>query len=92
MNKSPPENFCPLTNQQPYQREGDKPRQGVVANTLDLFRKGAVGFIDLLDELRPSALNYYRLCFLFIVWADVDVHPIASSESAIVESHRDPQL
>ena len=25
--------------------------QGVVANTLNLFRNGAVGFIDLLDKL-----------------------------------------
>ena len=24
----------------------DKPRQGVVANTLNLFRNGAVGFIE----------------------------------------------
>jgi hypothetical protein len=32
--KSPPDNFCPLTNPQPYQRERDKPRQGVVANIL----------------------------------------------------------
>src|SRR5262249_43822325 len=28
------------------QRERDKPRQGVVANSLDMFRQGAVGFID----------------------------------------------
>jgi len=27
----------------------DKPRQGVVAITLDLFRGGDVGFIDWLD-------------------------------------------
>src|SRR6266540_1189290 len=44
-----PNSFCPLTNPQPYQRDGDKPRQGVVANTLNLFRNGAVGFIDWLD-------------------------------------------
>src|SRR6266581_4143469 len=31
------------------QRERDKPRQGVVANTLKLHRNGAVGFIDWLD-------------------------------------------
>src|SRR5712672_685083 len=30
------------------QRERDKPRQGVVANTLNLFRNGAVGVIDWL--------------------------------------------
>src|SRR5262249_26465317 len=30
-------------------RESNKPRQGVVANTLNLSRNGAVGFIDLLD-------------------------------------------
>jgi hypothetical protein len=35
-----------LTNPQPYQRDGDKPRQGVVAITLSLFRNGAAGFID----------------------------------------------
>jgi hypothetical protein len=28
----------------------DKPRQGVVANRLNSFRNGAVGFIDWLDE------------------------------------------
>ena len=28
-----------------------KPRQGVVANTLDLFRNGAVGFIDWLGRV-----------------------------------------
>ena len=33
------------------QRERDKPRQGVVANTLKFFRDGAVGFIDWLDAL-----------------------------------------
>ena len=32
-----PDSFCPLTDLQPYQRERDKPRQGVVANTLNLF-------------------------------------------------------
>ena len=30
-------------------RKHHKPRQGVVASTLNLFRKGAVGFIDWLD-------------------------------------------
>jgi hypothetical protein len=29
--------------------ERDKPRQGVAANTLGLFRDGALGFIDRLD-------------------------------------------
>ena len=32
------------------EREGDKPWQGVVANTLNLQRNGAVGFIDWLDR------------------------------------------
>ena len=52
--------------------ERDKPRQGVVAATLDLFRNGAVGFIDLLDGLslpyrspqgrnRESSLRGFRL-------------------------------
>ena len=44
-----PDSFCPLTNPQPYQRERDKPQQGVVANRLDLFRNGAVDVIDWLD-------------------------------------------
>jgi hypothetical protein len=33
------------------QRDKDKPRQGVVANTLNSFRNGAVGFIYWLDAL-----------------------------------------
>jgi hypothetical protein len=34
---------------------GDKPRQGVVANTLAVIRSGAVGFIDWLDGLQLLA-------------------------------------
>jgi hypothetical protein len=34
-----------LTSTQPYQRDRDKPEQGVVASTLNLFRNGALGFI-----------------------------------------------
>src|SRR5215211_4361242 len=45
-----PDSFCPLTDPQPYQRDRDKPRQGVVANTLRSFRQGAVGFIERLCE------------------------------------------
>jgi hypothetical protein len=41
-----PDFFHPLTNPQPYQRERDKPRQGVVANT-KVYRNGAIGFIAL---------------------------------------------
>jgi len=39
------------------EREGDKPWQGVVANTLNLQRNGAVGFIDWLGGkcLKPGA-------------------------------------
>ena len=44
-----PNSFCSLTDPQPYQRDRDKPRQGVVANTLNSFRNGAVGFIGWLD-------------------------------------------
>ena len=33
------------------QRERDKPRRGVVASTLSLFRQRAIGFIDWLDLL-----------------------------------------
>jgi len=51
-----PDSFCPLTDPQPYQRERDKPRQGVVANTLKLYRNGAVGFIDWLG---PGLLEPY---------------------------------
>src|SRR5262249_25489266 len=36
------------------QRERDKPRQGVVANTLNLFRNGAVDFIVWLGLSRGS--------------------------------------
>ena len=32
--------------------------QGVVANTLNLFRNGAVGFIDWLDVLDVPLLKY----------------------------------
>ena len=52
-----PDSSCLLTNPQPYQRETDKSRQGVVANTLDLFRQGAVGFIDWLDALTVATNN-----------------------------------
>jgi hypothetical protein len=44
----------------------DKPRQGVVANTQDLFRNGAVGFIDRL-RLFGGALNENDVMFLRIV-------------------------
>src|SRR5204863_2248725 len=37
------------------QRERDKPRQGVVANTLNLHRNGAVGFIDWLGMPHRTA-------------------------------------
>ena len=43
------------------QRERDKPRQGVVASSLDLFRHGAVGFINWLDAFGVTA--YWR-----VVW------------------------
>src|SRR5436853_7358200 len=32
--------------------------EGVVANTLDLFRNGAVGFIDWLDHSSPIGSRY----------------------------------
>ncbi len=35
-------------------RKHHKPRQGVVANRLNLFRQGAVGFIDWLDGVQRS--------------------------------------
>jgi hypothetical protein len=34
--------------------ERDKPRQGVVANTLELYRNGAVGFIGWLGVIALS--------------------------------------
>jgi hypothetical protein len=46
----------------------DKPRQGVVANTLNAFRDGAVGFIDLLGE---SLLRMKRRVML-VSWVNVD--------------------
>jgi hypothetical protein len=35
-------------------QEKDERRQGAVANTLKLFRNGAVGFIDWLDAKQAS--------------------------------------
>src|SRR5213596_48014 len=46
-------------------RKHHKPRQGVVPNTLNLFRNGAVGFIDWLG---PRLLEPY---FSFVSGADV---------------------
>jgi hypothetical protein len=40
-----------LKDNAPYQRERDKPRQGVVARTLHSFRNGAVRFIRLVRPL-----------------------------------------
>src|SRR5438552_11833463 len=40
------------------ERDRDKPRQGVVANTLKLYRQGAVGFIDWLDHSSPIGSRY----------------------------------
>ena len=37
------------------QRDRDKPRRGVVASTLSLFRQRAIGFIDWLDLLMMSS-------------------------------------
>ena len=53
------DSFCLLTDPQPYQRERDKPRQGVVAITLNLFRGGAVGFMDWLDGLGESTTDIW---------------------------------
>jgi len=39
------------------QRDRDKPRQGVVADTLKLHRNGAVGFIDWLGEITPQQVK-----------------------------------
>jgi hypothetical protein len=45
------------------ERERDKPRQGVAANTLKLYRNGAVGFIDWLgtdySEIIPIVFNHF---------------------------------
>ena len=41
------------------------PQQGVMANTLNLYRNGAVGFIDWLDGLRgiiPDDLSENPIC------------------------------
>src|SRR6266404_6523263 len=51
---------APLPNKHlSAERERDKPRQGVVANTLNLFRKGAVGFIDWLGVFIDADFNGY---------------------------------
>jgi len=59
--KSPPKDFCPLTNPQPYQRDRDKPRQGVVANTLNAFRCGDVGFIDFHEKAFKLKMKFISL-------------------------------
>src|SRR5262245_36665152 len=41
----------------PRQRERDKLRQGVVPNTPNLHRNGAVGFIDWLRAVRHNGIN-----------------------------------
>ena len=43
------------------QRDRDKPRQGVAANTLDLFCNGAVGFIDWLDLRGCVACIFHKV-------------------------------
>ena len=53
-------------------RERDKARQGVVANTLNLFRAGAVGFIDWLDDLMLLEPVGFFLEFLLTHWAIMD--------------------
>jgi hypothetical protein len=57
--RKPP--FYPLNYGNKYLKR-DKPRQGVVANTLNLFRNGAVGFIDWLDgfiDMQAHVLNAF---------------------------------
>ena len=49
MQKTPAENFCLLTNPQPYQRDGAEPRQVVAASMRAVIRSEGVGFIDELD-------------------------------------------
>ncbi len=39
------------------ERDGDKPWQGVVANTVNVLRGGAVGFIDWLDAFIRHSSN-----------------------------------
>src|SRR5438046_10558852 len=48
-------------------RKHHKPRQGVMANTLNLFRNGAVGFIDWLDLCRFCCSLAYS-CFVRATW------------------------
>jgi len=54
-NNSPPKNFCPLTNPQPYQRDRDKPRQccGKVAR---FYRVRDGGFIDWFKDRISKSL------------------------------------
>ena len=56
------------------QRERDKPRQGVVANTLNLFRDGAVGFIDWFDLQRTLVLSQ----FLADIWISLHIFQAGS--------------
>src|SRR5712691_4547512 len=88
-----PDSFCPLPNPQPYQRERDKPRQGVVANTLNLLRNGAVGFIDwlglfgcqsLLKMLSKQGSILISLLFLRCRWwARIDSQDVIVSKTGM---------
>jgi hypothetical protein len=63
----------------------DKPRQGVVANTLNLFRNGAVGFIEglggtptmLEESIRSSFPGLLDLDSMFVaeVLYRLDIRP-----------------
>src|SRR4030095_9139033 len=53
---------APLQKHLWAERERDKPRQGVVANTLKLYRNGAVGFIDWLDDCITRRLELHLQC------------------------------
>jgi len=55
-----PDSFCPLTDPQPYQREEISHGKGAVANTLNLFRQGAVGFIVWLGRKTLNDRRYRR--------------------------------
>ena len=54
MNKSSPEDFCPLTNQQPYQREWDNPRAGCRGNSHRVSNFCAQDFAPVETKLSIS--------------------------------------
>ena len=64
--------------------------EGVVANTLKLYRHGAVGFIDWLDPLVEWSTYFLQLLFL-ILSNKQDVEILIATEQ-VTENLADPLL